>query len=245
MTTDSPAEPFDKLAVDGHSGPLVVAREASRTFATGQQAIVAVHGASCAISPDARIALSGPSGSGKSTLLHLFAGLDRPSSGTLEWPAFRHDGVPKPSDVATVFQGASLIPSLNVRENVGLPLVLLGARHGEAAEHADEVLTKLGIDDLGDALPQELSGGQAQRVAVARAVAPSPRLILADEPTGQLDHVAAGKVIDVLIEVADQVGAALVVSTHDPLVASRLSTRWVMHAGRLQTSISAPEGARS
>lgn len=234
-----------KFAVDGRSEALVVARKASRTFGTGQQAIVAVHGASCVIPPAARIALSGPSGSGKSTLLHLFAGLDRPSSGTLEWPAFRRHGVPQPSDVATVFQGASLIPSLNVRENVGLPLVLLGARHDEAAEHADQVLAKLGIDDLGDALPQELSGGQAQRVAVARAVAPSPRLILADEPTGQLDHVAAEKVIDVLLGVADQAGAALVVSTHDPLVASRLSTRWVMHEGRLQTGISAPEGACS
>lgn len=244
MRADSP-DRFDELAVEGRSGFLVVAREASRTFGSGRQAIVAVHGASCAIPSDARIALSGPSGSGKSTLLHLFAGLDRPTSGTLEWPTFMGDGLPQPSDVATVFQGASLIPSLNVRENVGLPLVLLGARHDEAAEHADEVLAKLGIGDLGDALPQELSGGQAQRVAVARAVATSPRLILADEPTGQLDHAAAGKVIDVLIEVADQAGAALVVSTHDPLVASRLSTRWVMHEGRLQTSISAPEGALS
>jgi putative ABC transport system ATP-binding protein len=215
---------------------LVVAEGVSRTFGEGLQAVVAVHGASCTIGTGARIAISGPSGSGKSTLLHLFGGLEPPTSGSLRWPAFGHDGTPGPSDVATVFQGASLIPSLSARENVALPLVLIGATQSDAEEKATVAMETLGIVDLGRALPEELSGGQAQRVAVARAVATSPRIILADEPTGQLDHQAAARVIDVLIAAADHVGAALVVSTHDPHVAVRLTTRWRMHEGRLDTT---------
>ncbi|MEP6664888.1 MAG: ATP-binding cassette domain-containing protein [Nocardioidaceae bacterium] len=226
----------DEQAAGRAVEPLVVAEGVSRTFGEGLQAIVAVHGATCTIAAGARIAISGPSGSGKSTLLHLFAGLDLPTSGSLRWPAFGHDGTPGPSDVATVFQGASLIPSLNAGENVGLPLVLLGATQSDAEEQSTAALETLGIVDLGRALPEELSGGQAQRVAVARAVATSPRVILADEPTGQLDHQAAARVIDVLIAAADHVGAALVVSTHDPHVAAQMTTRWRIHEGRLDTT---------
>ncbi|MBA2772607.1 MAG: ATP-binding cassette domain-containing protein [Nocardioidaceae bacterium] len=225
--------------------PLVAAVQVSRTFGAGRRAVVAVHGATCTIEPDARIAISGVSGSGKSTLLHLFAGLDQPTSGSLEWPAQDHGGAPGSYDVATVFQGASLIPSLTARENAALPLVLQGIGQGIAEDRADLALTDLGVGGFGGKLPEELSGGQAQRVAVARAVATSPRLILADEPTGQLDHRAAQRVVDVLLHTADRLGAALVVSTHDPQVAHRLVTPWRMHQGRLDTHLDEPSCRRS
>lgn len=224
---------------------LLVTEELSRTFGVGRRAIVAVHGATCTIPAGARIAVSGASGSGKSTLLHLFAGLDRPTSGTISWPAFDHDGPPGPSDVATVFQGASLIPSLSVRENAALPLVLQGVAQRDAEARATLALSSLGVAGLGAKLPDELSGGQAQRVAVARAVATSPRLILADEPTGQLDRRSADRVVAALLDAADQLGAALVISTHDPLVAARLRTRWRMREGSLETGVRRSAGVLS
>jgi putative ABC transport system ATP-binding protein len=134
-----------------------------------------------------------------------------------------------------VFQGSSLLPALDVTENVALPLLFAGVPAAEATARAVEALERLRIADMGSKLPEELSGGQAQRVAVARVLAARPPLILADEPTGQLDHEAGGLVISVLIEAADELGAALVISTHDGAVADRLNQRWTMLDGRLTT----------
>lgn len=236
---DSAADELDGRGM----APLVVAQDLSRTFGSGSQAVVAVHSANCTVNPLARIAITGPSGSGKSTLLHLFGGLDVPTSGSLSWPPFGH--TPGPSEVGTVFQGASLVPALTAIENVALPLVLQGIEQTDAEAQAHTALTLLGVHDLGNKLPEELSGGQAQRVSVARVVAARPRLILADEPTGQLDQRAAARVVDVLISVADQLGAGLVVSTHDPHIASRLGLQWTMSDGRLETNEhhSTPVGA--
>lgn len=245
MKGDRVSDTMDRHDPNPYAAPLVAADQVSRTFGVGGQAIVAVHGATCEIPAGARIAISGASGSGKSTLLHLFAGLEQPTSGSLAWPALDHEGPPRTSDIATVFQGASLIPSLTARENAALPLVLQGVAQRDAEELADHALSSLGVAGLGAKLPEELSGGQAQRVAVARAVATSPRLILADEPTGQLDHRAAGCVVDVLLEATDQLGAGLVVSTHDPLVAGRMRTRWRMHEGRLETDVRHIDGVLS
>ncbi len=232
------------LTANGHreeptEAPLVVCEGAGRSFGSGRRAVVAVHDASCHIEAGARIALVGPSGSGKSTLLHLVAGLDSPTTGTVTWPGLGHPGRPTVTDVATVFQSGSLVPSLTVLENVALPLLLADRAISDARGAADAALCMLRIDDLAQALPEELSGGQAQRVAVARAVASGPRLILADEPTGKLDHRAATLVVDVLLEAADAVSAALVVSTHDPEIADRLGARWSMDAGRLRIPLGA------
>jgi ABC-type lipoprotein export system ATPase subunit len=182
----------------------------------------------------ARIAIMGPSGSGKSTLLHLMAGLDDPTVGTVEWPGIK--GRLRPGPIAVIFQGPSLLPPLTVLENVALPLVLAGASDDDAREGAHQALTLLRLDELSDKLPEEISGGQAQRVAVARALAGRPRLILADEPTGQLDHENGAAVVDVLLAAASHGDAALVVATHDPAVADRLPDRWEMHSGRLETT---------
>jgi len=212
---------------------------AGRTFGTGVRAVVAVHGANCEIDTGRHLAITGPSGSGKSTLLHLLAGLDRPTTGTVTWPALGSWDELRPGPVGVVFQGPSLLPPLDVRENVALPLLLAGVSEAEAGAAADAALDRLGLSALAAKLPEELSGGQAQRVAVARVLAGRPQLILADEPTGQLDHLTGGAVIDALIESAVLLGAALVVTTHDPAVADRFDVRWEMADGRLLVPCSA------
>jgi putative ABC transport system ATP-binding protein/lipoprotein-releasing system ATP-binding protein len=182
---------------------------------------------------DARIAIVGPSGSGKSTLLHLMAGLDEPTVGSISWPGIGSRDELRPGPVAVVFQGPSLLPPLTVAENVALPLLLAGSDEPDARRRAEEALTRLGLSDLTDKLPEEISGGQAQRAAIARAVAGDPALILADEPTGQLDHATGADVVNTLLEAADHSGAALVVSTHDRAVADRFGECWEMHSGLL------------
>jgi ABC-type lipoprotein export system ATPase subunit len=216
--------------------PLAEARSLSKTYGTGTQAVVALHGATCAVRPGARIAITGPSGSGKSTLLHLLAGLEEPTAGTVTWPALGDSRHRRPGLIGMVFQGPSLLPPLDVTENVALPLILAGAADLEAHRRALAALDTLGIADLAGKLPEELSGGQSQRVAVARVLASRPDLIVADEPTGQLDHTTAGHVMTVMIAAADELGAALVVATHDPRVAALLHTRWTVHAGAVDTS---------
>ncbi|MDQ1580548.1 MAG: hypothetical protein QOD05_1323 [Microbacteriaceae bacterium] len=213
--------------------PLFRAQSAGHTYGSGSTAVVAVRGVTCAIDAGARIALTGPSGSGKSTLLHMIAGLERPTRGEVEWPGLGGHPAGRPHEVGVIFQGLSLIPSLDAMQNVALPLVLGGLPHEEAQARALESLGRLHLEAFAHKLPDELSGGQSQRVAVARVLATAPKLILADEPTGQLDHSAGPHVIEVLVEAADQLGAALVVSTHDPIIAARFPTRWTMHDGVL------------
>jgi ABC-type lipoprotein export system ATPase subunit len=214
------------------TAPLVLAEGVARTFGTGRSAVVAVHDVSCVVCPGARVAVTGPSGSGKSTLLHLLAGLDQPTVGRVSWPGL--GGHPRdlvPGTVAVVFQGPSLLPALDAAENVALPLLLAGADDESAAGAALDALAHLGLSDVSRLLPEELSGGQAQRVAVARALASGPKLLIADEPTGQLDHAAGAMVIDAIEAAAAATGAAVLLSTHDPVVAARFPERWVMEDG--------------
>ncbi|MDT4984680.1 MAG: hypothetical protein QOF95_2170 [Pseudonocardiales bacterium] len=217
---------------------LVACVDVARTYGTGPAAVVAVYGVTCTVRPGNRIALTGPSGSGKSTLLHLMAGLDTPTSGTLSWPALDGHPLGHPGRVGVIFQGPSLLPALDVTENVALLLLLADTPEKEATQRARAALERLAIGDLANKLPEQLSGGQAQRVAVARVLAARPTLILADEPTGQLDHEAGGLVMDVLLQASEELGAALVVSTHDPLIADRLPVRWTMRDGRMDDAAS-------
>jgi ABC-type lipoprotein export system ATPase subunit len=214
--------------------PLVICDDVARTFGTGPSAVVAVHGSSCVVDSGARIAIAGPSGSGKSTLLHLMAGLERPTRGTVSWPALGTEH--HANDIGVVFQGPSLIPALDVSENTALPLVIAGVDEPERAQRVAEALALVGVDQLAGKLPEEISGGQAQRVAVARVLAQRPRLLLADEPTGQLDRAAGQRLLDALLDATDHLAAALVVTTHDKAVIERLETRWTMHEGRLRTA---------
>jgi ABC-type lipoprotein export system ATPase subunit len=219
----------------GGGAALVRCREVAKTFGAGPTAVVAVHSASCQVHPGERIAVVGPSGSGKSTLLHLMAGLEVPTAGEVSWPEL---GGPRgtPGRIGVVFQGPSLLPALDVAENVALPLVLAGVADRAAIELALRSLDEIGIGWLAAALPDRLSGGQAQRVAVARVLAGRPALVLADEPTGQLDRDTAAALVDTLLRVTARLGAAVVIATHDPAVAARLDRAWTMRDGRLRTT---------
>src|SRR5450755_467798 len=213
--------------------PLVRCERVTRTYGQGQAATVALQATNCEVHVGQRIALVGSSGSGKSTLLHLMAGLDDPTTGAVSWPAIGKREELRPARVAVVFQGPSLLPPLSVLENTALPLVIGGMTDVEAQQVARRALGTLDLEELADKLPEEISGGQAQRVAVARALAGQPSLILADEPTGQLDSVNAAAVLDVLLAASAHAGAALVISTHDLQIAARLPERWEIHNGRL------------
>ncbi|MFP3647613.1 ABC transporter ATP-binding protein [Paraburkholderia sp. SIMBA_054] len=204
----------------------------TRRFRQGGALIDAVQEASFSIRGGDRIALVGRSGSGKSTLLHLIAGLDQPTGGDLAWPALGGQGTLRPAQIGVVFQTPCLVPTLNARENVELPMRLAGI--GEpSGQRATGALRALGLEGIADRLPHELSGGQAQRVAIARAMAMQPRLLLADEPTGQLDQRTAQETIDALLAAVDETRMALVVSTHDASIARRMHAAWHLEHGRL------------
>lgn len=213
--------------------PIVTATNIARSYVQGRVAIHAVRQATCTIQPGDHIGLMGRSGSGKSTLLHLLGALDTPDAGTISWPHLPKGTSLRPSYVTDIFQGPSLLPALDVFDNVCLPLILAGLDQAAARGAVRTMLERFGIASLADAQPEELSGGQAQRVGIARALVVRPRLILADEPTGQLDRETASHTISTLIEVASEIGAALVVSTHDPRVAALLPICWQMHDGVL------------
>jgi len=198
-------------------------------------AVTAIAEATFEVAAGDQIALVGPSGSGKSTLLHLIAAIDRPTEGQIEWPALGGQRDLRPGPVAIAFQGPSLLPPLTVAENIGLPVLLAGGTEAEAAAAAEPLIERLGLSDIAAKLPEEISGGQAQRAGLARALAGQPRLILADEPTGQLDSTTAAGLMAVLLEQVSATQAALIVATHDTALAGRLPLRWQLIDRRMQT----------
>jgi ABC-type lipoprotein export system ATPase subunit len=214
---------------------LVRATGLGRQFGNGPEAVIALANATFEIRQADRIALVGPSGSGKTSLLHMIAALDLPSSGVIEWPALGRAEELRPGPVAVIFQGPSLLPPLTVTENVALPAILAGDEPGAAAAAAGSMIERLGLSDVASKLPEEISGGQAQRAGVARALMGEPRLILADEPTGQLDRGTAMELMEVLLEQAEATKAALLVATHDAAVAARLPLRWSITDRILET----------
>jgi len=184
------------------------------------------------------VAILGASGSGKSTLLGLLAGLDSASRGEV-WLCGRHlagldeDGraALRAGRVGFVFQSFQLLPTLTARENVLLPLELTG--NSDAPARADEALERVGLTPRAGHYPRQLSGGEQQRVAIARAYAPRPRVLFADEPTGNLDEATGEHIIDLLLDLRRESGAALVLVTHDPRLAERCDRRVRMHDGAL------------
>ena len=216
------------------SDVLAEAIDAGRVFRTNGSKVVALQHATCKIERGDRIALVGPSGSGKSTLLHLLAALDEPTSGKITWPALGERETLRPSKISFVFQTESLLAPLTVLENVEVPRLLAGSNPDEARNEASEILGALDLNALADKLPEEISGGQAQRAAVARSLITKPALILADEPTGQLDHQTAKQLLDLLLRRLKGSDAALVIATHDPFVAARMKTQWTIEHGVLR-----------
>jgi putative ABC transport system ATP-binding protein/lipoprotein-releasing system ATP-binding protein len=214
---------------------LIEGKDVARRFSQGGVEVCALQPSSFVIRAGDRIALLGRSGSGKSTLLHLVAGLDVPTNGSLTWPALGRHDVLRPRYIGIVFQAPSLIPTLSVVENVEVPMRIAGDIPSPRSA-AMKALESLGLARIAYKVPDELSGGQAQRVALARAIALKPRLILADEPTGQLDQSIARQTVDALLDSLAGSDVALVVATHDPSVARRLKTTWLMDRGALQLS---------
>ena len=185
------------------------------------------------------VAVLGPSGSGKSTLLALMAGLDRPSSGEVRVNGERIDqlsedrlAILRRHTIGFVFQSFQLLENLTARENVMLPMELLG--RADASQRAADLLSAVGLSERGHHYPSQLSGGEQQRVALARAFAPRPALLLADEPTGNLDGATGRVVLDLLIALRADEGATLVLVTHDPAVAALADRRIHLRDGRIE-----------
>ncbi len=221
---------------------LIEADAVGRRYAQGGVCVAAVESATFRVDAGDRVALVGRSGSGKSTLLHLMASLDEPTSGAITWPALGDAHVLLPAKIALVFQTPSLLVPLTVSENVALPLLMSTATATTAARCEIDCavmrsLAIFGLEALAHKLPEELSGGQMQRVAIARAIAGTPAVILADEPTGQLDQATGRALLDALLAHLRSTETALIIATHDPAVAARMDRIWHIEHGTLTDSI--------
>jgi ABC-type lipoprotein export system ATPase subunit len=214
-------------------GALVRGRDASKVLGVVTASRTVIEHADFEIFAGERISLAGQSGSGKSTLLHLIAGLTTPTSGTIDWPGLGMANDLRPAFIGLAFQGPSLLAPLSVVENAALPLLLQGHAENDAHDAALEMLARFELTEIADKLPEEISGGQAQRVGVARSLMGNPLLVVADEPTGQCDQATAHRVLDVIDELTIERGCALIVASHDPVVVRRMSVHWTIKYGRL------------
>jgi putative ABC transport system ATP-binding protein len=220
--------------------PVVVVSEVSRTYGEGPSTVYALREASFDVSPGEMVALVGRSGSGKTTLLNLLGGLDRPDSGSVrvdgtEVTALDDDGLSRlrRDSVSYVFQTFGLIPALTAAENVGVPLRLRRTPVAERERRVELLLELVGLRDAAQQRPAELSGGQQQRVAIARALAGSPRLLVADEPTGQLDAETGLSVMALLRAIVESEGVTAVVATHDAVMMSLADRVLTISDGRV------------
>lgn len=207
-------------------GTLVEVKELRKVYRTGEVACEALRGVSLEIAAGDFVAIMGPSGSGKSTLLHLIGGLDRPTGGSVNVGGHMLSAMDETKlarfrrlHIGFVFQFFNLVDNLTVQANVELPALLASGDRRAARRRAEELLARLGIADQARKHPWELSGGQQQRVAIARALMNRPLLLLADEPTGNLDRTAGQEVMQILSE-CHRDGQTILVVTHDPLVAA-------------------------
>jgi len=215
----------------------------TRTFLSGGRELPVLKSITLDVPSGAFLAILGPSGSGKSTLLGLLAGLDKPTSGRVwldgvELGALNEDERARlrGEKVGFVFQSFHLIPTLTARENIQVPLELRGL---EAQARADELLGRVGLGDRGHHYPAQLSGGEQQRVALARAFSHRPRVLFADEPTGNLDAATGARVIELMSELNREVGTTLVLVTHDQSLAARAGRIVRMHDGALSSDSAA------
>ena len=224
---------------------LVDIRALTKRYPEGERERVVFSGLNLRVARGERLAVVGRSGSGKSTLLNLIAGIDRADGGSIEVDG---EDITRLSETARtlfrrrrigfVYQFFNLIPTLTVSENVRLPLELNGVAAAQARESANDMLSRVGLAGRGEVFPERLSGGEQQRVAVARALVHEPLLVLADEPTGNLDAATGKRISELIIERAAAAGATLVLVTHDPALAARAGRVWHLDTGE-------PEGARA
>ena len=230
------------------SGQWIIQAEGiTKVYCRGQEQIHALRGVDLQIKAGDFVALLGPSGGGKSTLLHLLGAIDTPTAGRLtvcnvpldqagerERTRFRRE------KVALVFQFYNLMPSLSAQDNVALPLLARGCSWKDARRSAVEGLRSVGLDHRLKHRPSQLSGGEQQRVAIARALVTHPDLILADEPTGDLDSVATQDVLDQMLALNRQARITFIVATHNLAVANAASSVFELHDGQLAPHISSP-----
>ncbi len=218
------------------TAPLLAARDVYKSFGLTE----ALRSVSLDITPGEILAIMGPSGSGKSTLLHVLAGILTPDKGTVNYEG-ESIGTLNETDRAKlrlanfgfIFQFGQLLPDLSAADNVSLPLLLENVPRKQALDRSREWLDRLGLANETAKLPGELSGGQAQRVAVARALVTNPKVIFADEPTGSLDSLAAEHVMNALTAAAREQGTTVVVVTHDPRTAAYADREVVVRDGRI------------
>jgi putative ABC transport system ATP-binding protein len=199
----------------------------TKLYGDVSQPIPAVHDVNLTVEEGEFLAIMGPSGSGKSTLLYLLGGLDKPTSGKVwvrnsDISALNDDALSRlrRTELGFVFQFFNLIPVLTAQENVAIPLILDGMPRAQAQQQANEALARVGLTERSNHRPAELSGGQQQRVALARALVAKPAVILADEPTGNLDSKSSDEVVQLLRQTVDKWGQSMILVTHDPRVAA-------------------------
>ena len=226
----------------------VTATALSRRYGEGDAAVDALRGVSLALEPGRLTAIMGPSGSGKSTLMHLLAGLDKPTSGTIE---IAGQEITTMSDkqltalrrehVGFVFQSFNLLPTLSAKENITLPLAIAGREVDR--ETVARLMERVGLEDRFDHKPSELSGGQQQRVAIARALVTAPTILFADEPTGNLDSKSGAEVLALLREAVELDGQTTLMVTHDPRAAAHADRVLFLADGRIVSDVSAPDEA--
>jgi putative ABC transport system ATP-binding protein len=220
--------------------PIVEIRALSKIYQQGEIDVTALNRVSVDIAPGEFLALMGPSGSGKSTMLHIIAGVDRPTSGSCHVQGVDVTQLNESQladwrnqNVGFVFQTFNLIPVLTAFENVELPLLLTQLNRKERRQQVETALALVGLSDRAKHLPRQLSGGQEQRVAIARSLVTDPALIVADEPTGNLDHNSATEVLTILQSLSKQMGKTVIMVTHDPKAAAYGSRTIHLEKGEL------------
>jgi putative ABC transport system ATP-binding protein len=225
--------------------PLLSVDRVVRTYRAGQASVTAVDHVSLTLEAGDFVALVGPSGCGKSTLLHLCGAMDRPTSGAVFLEGTRLDTLSdeqltriRRERVGFVFQFFDLLPTLTVVENVQLPLLLAGQSSARAAARASDLLARVGLDARRDHYPAQVSGGELQRAALARALVHEPALVVADEPTGNLDTENGGRVLGLLSELNREVGVTLLLATHAADIAAAAHRVVRMRDGRLESNFS-------
>jgi putative ABC transport system ATP-binding protein len=236
------ADPVDGRAEARH-GSVLEARELVRRYGTGRRAVTALHGIDLRVQPGRLVVVRGRSGSGKTTLLNLLAGLDRPDSGTVRLGDQEVSALSERQlvqfrrrRVGVVFQSFGLVPVLSAAENVGVPLRLLRTPPAQRERRVAELLDRVGLAAHVKQRPYELSGGQQQRVAIARALANAPDLLVADEPTGQLDSHTGRDVMNLLRSLVHDDGLTAVVATHDPVLVALADEVLQLADGRLSAA---------
>jgi len=216
---------------------ILSAHDVRKSFLSGDRQIEVLRGVDLAVSAGESVSICGESGSGKSTLLNLLAGLDKPDAGEIRWAGSPDTGADRRATyLGMVFQSFYLIPELDARANVLMARRICGRPDAEARARADELLARVGLAERRHHLPGQLSGGERQRVAVARALMNRPQLILADEPTGNLDSHTAGEIISLLEGLNRKSGQTLIVVTHDPTVGGAARRMLTLRDGRIDLS---------